>query len=313
MIDITACILSFNRPTYLCEAIASIQAQTKGPKDIVIFDNGSEGDVLKAVTSYLRTGVRWVGSSDVTRAANWRQNFRRSITEVQSKYVFLMHDDDRLCPNFIDKQIEFLEANPSVGAVTCNAYRIDEKGKRNGHMFRPDFIDAEAELYGCSVDVALIFARDSCFPLPPVVYRTEFVRKVEFREEFENVSDAVFFCDLADIGIIAYQPDALYECRMHPGQDSSSIPLDLIEKLERFFWTRRSENNQDIALLHKLLIKQHTSRNIRRILTALKAPSSLRNLFSELCKIRDKMFSFPAAGDLFLHAIKKILTAKKIK
>jgi len=313
MTDITACILSLNRPKYLCEAIASIQAQNKAPKDIVIFDNGSESDVLKAVSSYLRTGVRWVGSSDVTMTSNWRQNFRRAITEVQSEYVFLMHDDDRLCPDFIDKQIEFLEANPSVGAVTCNAYRIDEKGKRNGYMFRPDFIDAEAELYGCSVDVALIFASDSCFPFPPVVYRTEFVRKVEFREEFGKVSDAVLFCDLADIGIIAYQPVALYECRMHPTQNSSFFPTDLLEKLERFFWTRKSENNEDIALLHKLLIKQHTSRNIRRILTALKAPSSLRNLFSELRKISDEMFSFPAAAGLFLHAIKKILITKKIK
>ena len=310
MSDITVCILSFNRPAYLCEAVASVLAQKKAPKEIVILDNGSESDVLKAVTTYLRTGVRWVGA-DITQPHIW--NFRRAIAEIQSEYVFVMHDDDRLCPDFIDKQIKFLEANPSVVAVACNAYLIDENGNRNGRMLRPDFIDAGAELYRCSVDVALRYASDSCIPFASIVFRMEYVRKVEIREEFAKVYDAVFLCDMAEIGIVAYQSGRLYECRIHPGQDSSSFPSDLMEKLGQFFWTRESKNNQDIALLHKLLIKQHTSRNLRRILAALKVPISLRNLFGELRKIRDEMFSFPAAGDLFLHAIKKILTAKKIK
>jgi hypothetical protein len=223
-----------------------------------------------------------------------------------------MHDDDRLCSDFIEKQIEFLEGNPSVVAVTCNAYFIDENGKRNGCMMRPDFIDAKAELYRCSVDIALKYASDVCIPFSPVIYRTEFVRKVEFHEEFGKVSDAVFFCDMADIGSVAYQSDRLYECRIHPGQDSSSFPPDLIEKLEKFLWTRRSKNNQDIALLHKQLIKQHTSRSLRLILVELKVPVSLQNLFGELHKTRDEMFSYSAALNLFYHAIKKFLT-KKIK
>jgi glycosyltransferase involved in cell wall biosynthesis len=311
MSNITACILSFNRPAYLCEAVASVLAQTKAPKDIIIFDNGSESDVLKAVTSYLRMGVRWVGVA-TPKPLNWRPNFRRAVAEVRSEYVFIMHDDDKLCSDFIEKQIEFMEANPGVVAVTCNAYLIDENGKRNGRILRPDFIDAKAELYRCSVDIALKYASDSCIPLSPTVYRTEFVRKIEFREEFEKVSDAVFFCDMADIGSVAYQSDRLYECRIHPGQDSSYISPDLIGKLEKFLWTRRSKNNQDIALLHKQLIKQHTSRSLRLILVELKVPVSLQNLFGELHKTRDEMFSYSAALNLFYHAIKKFLT-KKIK
>ena len=118
---------------------------------------------------------------------------------------------------------------------------------------------------------------------------------------------------MAEIGLVAYQPGILYECRIHLGQDSSSFPSDLMEKLGQFFWTRRSKNNQDIALLHKLLIKQHTLRSLRRILAALKVPISLRNLFSELHKFRDEMFSFRAAGGGVLYAIKKILITKKIK
>ena len=265
MSDLTTCILSYNRPAYLCEAVASVLAQTKVPKETVIFDNSTESDVLKAVTSYLRTGVRWVGA-DTTKIGTCASNFRRAVAEVRSKYIFIMHDDDKLCSDFIEKQIGFLEANPSVVAVTCNAYFIDKDGKRNGRMMRPDFIDAKAELYRCSVDIALSYASDICLPFSPTVYRTEFLRKVELREEFEKVADAVLFCDMADIGSVAYQSDRLYECRIHPGQDSSYISPDLIEKLEQFLWTRGSKNKQDIVLLHKLLIKQHTSRNLRQIL-----------------------------------------------
>ena len=123
MLDVTVCILSFNRAAYLREALASVLAQTKAPQDIAIFDNGSQGEVLEAVKGYLEKGVRWVGS-EVTMSAIW--NFKRAVADTKSKYVLVMHDDDRLCRDFLEKQIEFLEENHSVVAVACNGYLIDE-------------------------------------------------------------------------------------------------------------------------------------------------------------------------------------------
>jgi len=302
MLDVTVCILSFNRAAYLREALASVLAQTKAPQDIAIFDNGSQGEVLEAVKGHLEKGVRWVGS-EVTMSAIW--NFKRAVADTKSKYVLVMHDDDRLCRDFLEKQIEFLEENHSVVAVACNGYLIDENGNRSGLTLRGNPAEAEAELYKCSAHVALKYAGDSCIPFSSVVYRTHSVRETDFREEFGKVCDAVFFCDMADRGTIAFQPKALYECRVHSGQDSSHFPSDLMDKLEQFLWTRRSDSAQDITTLHQLLIKQHTARRIRSIIRSLTETVSIRGFFSELQKCQNEMFSFSAALKLFFGVMRR--------
>lgn len=303
-LSITACVLSLNRPVYLKEALFSIINQTNAPEQIIIFDNGSKKDVFDSLKDCFSKSVSWQGA-DTTKSVFW--NFRRAVASIESKYALIMHDDDRLCSDFISKQVEFLEKHPKVVAVSCNGYLIDENGKRSGRKLLDVSDDSNVEVYKCSVDVAIKYASDSCIPFSPLVYRTEVLKKIDLREEYGKVCDAVFICDIADIGNVAYQPLALYECRVHDGQDSSYFPTDLLLKLEKFFWTRSSENNIDIKKLHKLLISQHTSRNIVELLRTLKSASSLQNQLIMLIKVWDDKFSLWMALRIIINSIKKSL------
>lgn len=295
MLDITVCILSYNRAAYLREAIASVLEQSVAPKNIIVFDNGSKGDVYETVSKFESHGVHWQGS-EVTHSPIW--NFKRAIANADSKYVFVMHDDDKINPDFLQKQVEFLESHQNVGAVTCNGFIIDETGKRNGKVVRADFVNVEPEYYNCSVDIAIRYAGDGCIPFSPTVYRTEFVRQVDFREEFGKFCDAVFFCDMADKGTIVFRSDVLYECRVHSGQDSIHSPLELVEKLENFLGSRKSNNQNDIVQLKKLLIKQHTLRILRQFL-------EVEIFFSTFKKLGDKMFSWSAALELVVDKLRR--------
>lgn len=305
-LDVTACILSLNRPEYLREAVESLLSQTTAPMDNVIFDNGSKSEVFAAVEDYVKMGVRWQGV-EATRTVFW--NFRRAVAEAKTKYLFIMHDDDRLCPDFLESQIDFLEKNPDVVAVSCNAYLIDELGNRNGRLLISNVTDSAVKLYQCSGDVAMQYAGDSCIPFSPVVYRTEALRHVDLREEYEKVCDAVFFCDMADVGTVAYQSRALYECRVHAGQDSSYFSPDIINKLEQFFWTRKCKDVDDFSRLHQLLIRQHTSRNLRQFLGTLGRPKSIQQIFSEFGKIWDDGFSSVAALKIIINLVSRRLYA----
>jgi glycosyltransferase involved in cell wall biosynthesis len=295
VLDITVCILSYNRATYLREAIISVLGQSDVPNRIVIFDNGSKGDVQKTVDEFTTQGVQFQGSS-VTNSPIW--NFKRAVAYAQTQYVFVMHDDDRINPDFLEKQVSFLENNPDIGAVTCNGFIIDEAGKRNGRYVRAEFVNAPPETYKCSVDVAIRYASDGCIPFSPTVYRSTLVKQVDFREEYGKFCDAVFFCDMADMGVIAFRSDVLYECRVHSGQDSIHSPIELVEKLENFFLTRKSETPKDILLLQRLLVKQHTLRILRQFLV-------LGNFFSTLKKLKDEMFSWKAVVELFKDKLKR--------
>lgn len=300
MLEVTVCILSLNRSKYLCEAIASVLIQTHSPKEIIVFDNGSESDVYKSLDEYLKKGVRWEGA-DVTKTAAW--NFRRAADYAKTKYVLIMHDDDRLCANFLDEQIKFLENNPAVSAVSCNGYLIDEKGLRNGRLLMPKQENLIFELYECSGDVALKYAGDMCIPFSPTIYRSEILRQVDFRDGYDKVIDAVFFCDMADIGSIAYQLSPLYECRVHGEQDSSHFTLDVMLKLESFFWTRKVKNENDRSKLHNLLVVQHTSRNLRHFLNVLKRPKSIGFVYNEFKNLWDGVFSPVVAFKIIIKSV----------
>ncbi|RIZ68640.1 MAG: glycosyltransferase family 2 protein [Methylococcales bacterium] len=266
MLDITVCILSYNRPTYLREAMSSVLLQTRQPKKIIIYDNGSDERVFDEVKEFIDGDVQWRGAEH-NHPVIW--NFNRALCDCETKYIVLLHDDDRLCPNFIEEQLKLLDADDSLVAVSCNGFLIDEDGYRKNATLAP-IVGQTIELYTCSGQVALKYAGDSCLPMSPMVYRTQAVRLVEFREEFGKVCDAVLFCDLADVGGIAYQTTPLYECRVHSGQDSSYFAYKLMNQLEAFFWTRRCVNDVEQARLHSLLIRQHTARNIKQLYQSAK-------------------------------------------
>jgi glycosyltransferase involved in cell wall biosynthesis len=302
MPNVSACILSYNRPEYLCTAIDSILRQTVKPSEIIILDNGSNPNVHESVLPYLDSGVTWIGS-DVNHSAAW--NFQRALSLSKSEYLFALHDDDRLCDDFVEQQIDFLKRNPDVGAVTCNGYLINEFGNRTGRLLRGDNLECEVEFYRSSAAVAIRYASDSCLPFSPVVYRAEFVKGRSLREEFGKVVDAVFFCDLAKFGELAYQMRPLYECRVHSGQDSSYFPTAEINRLSDYFEDETDGSAAERKELRYRLVRQYTSHQLIRTYRAIFPCFRLSSLLAELRGVMHRKFSFIMAIRICVEVLRK--------
>lgn len=306
MPNVSACILSYNRAEYLCAAIDSVLQQTVRPAEVLIFDNGSDHSVYERVRPYLDRGVKWIGS-EINRSSAW--NFRRAVSFAKLEYLFVLHDDDRLCRNFVEQQTDFLLRNPDVGAVTCNGYLINERGERTGRLLRQDALDGDVEFYRSPAAVAIRYASDSCLPFSPVLYRTPFARAQDLREEFGKVVDAVFFCDLAKAGALAYQLRPLYECRVHGAQDSSYFPTAELERLTQYFEVQAYGSDMERKKLAIQLVRQHTSRQLVRIYRSIfpisRASGSL--LISEIRVLDHSKFSFLAAMSICAAALRKRL------
>lgn len=243
LLDVTVCLMSFKRPHYLSEAIDSVLAQSSPPKEFIIFDNGSGEEVEKTVDRYKDRGVVIEGI-DVPRNADW--NFERAIKKARTKYLNIMHDDDRMCPDFIEKQVCYLENHPDVAGVFCNCHLIDSTGMRNGIM-KPY---AVSRLFKSGAEVATVYARGSCLPFPTGVYRTAMVRQVSVRKQYGKVADVVFMCDLADIGAIGYRRLPLYEYRIHSGQDSAYFPDDLLAMRNKFIFEKMCLSRRHFHKMH---------------------------------------------------------------
>jgi glycosyltransferase involved in cell wall biosynthesis len=298
MIDITVCILSYNRPAYLREAVISVLTQTEQPQRIVIYDNGSRSDVLDAMQDLLAKGVEWMGA-EVNQPFIW--NFNRAMLGSTTRYTMLMHDDDRLSPNFLQMQTQLLDSDSNIVAASCNGYLIDKQGGRTGETLAPYERGSPVEILECSGQVALKFASNSCVPFSPAIYRTVAAQTVKLREEFGKVCDAVYFCDLAEIGVIACQTAPLYECRAHTGQDSSHFPYDLMNQLEEFFWSRQCQNEDEKARLHGFLLKQHTARNLKQFFVFIRTG----RLLGAASLLSDPKFGLANAARLIADSFKR--------
>lgn len=246
--DVDVFILSYKRLLFLSEAIKSVLTQTKQPKKITVLDNGSGNDVKQVVEEFLQYGVSWEGA-ETTHSVHW--NFMRAVKKANSKYVLIMHDDDRLCPDFLEKQVEFLEKNQNIIAVGCNGPIINSEGVRTGALILPN--EGGNKVYDSSVKVALRYTMGRCLVFASFVYRTDYIKQVRIKKEFDKVADAVLLCDLAGIGPIAHQELPLYEVRVHSGQDSTGLSDYHKQLLNDFFMTIKCKDLQLVRYLQNLI------------------------------------------------------------
>lgn len=298
MLDITVCILSYNRANYLKDAVNSVLAQTVRPNKIIICDNASGAHVFEEVKSLLGELVEWVGA-DSNHPFIW--NFTRAMSMSQTTFTMMLHDDDRLNPDFLERQLAYLDAHHSVGAISANGYLIDELGHRAGNTLSK--VSDDIDVYRGSGQVAIKYAGDSCIPFSPTVYRTEIARRIKLRPDFGKVCDATFFCDLADVSQVAYQNLPLYECRVHEGQDSAFFPDDIMQKLEDFFISRVYVSDKEKESFLNLSNQQKAIRFFKIALFHLKN-KDWNNFYYILNSRKFRIVSLIQA--LFKRVVKKI-------
>jgi len=115
----------YNTEKYLAECIESVLAQTYSNWEYVISDNCSSDRSLEIALSYAAGDPRIrVREHDVHLGV--LQNWNRSLREIstESSYCKIVHADDWLFPECLEKMVALAEEHPSVGVV--GSYRLEE-------------------------------------------------------------------------------------------------------------------------------------------------------------------------------------------
>jgi GT2 family glycosyltransferase len=219
-------VLSYNRPAYLAEALASVRAQTYEPCGVTVVDNPSPAseEVAQLVERYpdfklFRSRIN----------LGYAAGMNRGLELSTGDYTLLTEDDIVLDPDCLRQLVEYMEADPetgmagpviynkSEGTIRCAAgefelggvfrMKIHGEGERDEGQFpRP--------LRVTYIDGAVMFAR------------TDFWRRLGgFREEFFMYVEAVELCaKVAKMGkALTLVPQAkVYHFEPPPGANSSA-------------------------------------------------------------------------------------------
>ena len=118
-------ITVFNGAAYLAEAIESVLEQTYSPIELIVLDDGStdgSGDVAKSFGSALRYERQ--ENAGMSGARN------SAVALASGAYFSFLDADDRFRPEKIARQMEILQADPSVDVVFGHMTEFVSPGRR---------------------------------------------------------------------------------------------------------------------------------------------------------------------------------------
>jgi glycosyltransferase involved in cell wall biosynthesis len=123
---VTIAIPTYNRAdSYLRETLESALTQTYPNVEIVVADNNSTDATRAVVASYADTRVRYF-RHEFGIAPN--DNFNFCLQQAKGAYFLMLHDDDKIDPEFIDSCMRAVGYDTRVGIILTGIRRITAKG-----------------------------------------------------------------------------------------------------------------------------------------------------------------------------------------
>lgn len=108
-------------------AIMSILRQSFQDFEFIIYDDGSDIDMISHLEYYARLDERIVL---ITNPVNHglAYSLNSCIDVARGKYLARMDDDDVSLPHRLEVQYDFMERHPEIAFAGCNARLLDENG-----------------------------------------------------------------------------------------------------------------------------------------------------------------------------------------
>jgi len=102
----------YNGEKYLKEAIESILSQSYTDFEFLIINDGSTDNSVKIIKSFSDNRIHLI---DNEKNLGQPESYNKGINLACGEYIAIMHSDDFSLPDRIKKQVEFMDANPSIG------------------------------------------------------------------------------------------------------------------------------------------------------------------------------------------------------
>lgn len=123
---VTIAIPFFSKTDLLLKAIGSVRAQTLDAWQLIVCDDaGPEPEAQAAVDALGDPRIRYLRNPEnLGLAGNWNRCLALAGTEL----VVLLHADDEIEPDYVEKMLAFADQDPSASAYFCLATVIDRAG-----------------------------------------------------------------------------------------------------------------------------------------------------------------------------------------
>lgn len=226
---------TFNGEPFLSEAIQSVLDQTFENWELLVQDNASTDGTREVVSRYCDRRITYRRNSrNIGMAANLNAAIRRSAGE----YLSLFSDDDRMLPNYLEKQLGHFKRYKHIGFTFCLSHRINEKGRRlcrEEHLWDDQYAKTPALVV--PKQGLLLLLNYGCLPgnISPIIIRKQCLENVGlFKNHYTMALDWDLCIRLAAKFGFAFLNERLIEIRNHSRQASGDIKKISLNMKESF-------------------------------------------------------------------------------
>ena len=257
-------ILSRNRPDYLRVALDSVLKQNHSliKFEIIVSDNSDNDDVCKMIDEdYAQKNIKYIRRSGITSHMGHTQLV---VSELNSEYSVIFHDDDILHPDYMSVMSSFLNKSDVV-AVGCNSMNF-----KDNILDPKNFLDSKLRIHNLSSP--LEFNNEKEFlerylpgnggnaPLPSYMYRTKYLKEIMLKFPFRigkpkepSHADTLMLSSLLKYGTIFWIEKPLIYYRIHASNltNIESIPERLA--LLNYMKKKGLEKHSTKLILYRVL------------------------------------------------------------
>ena len=281
--------LAFNHENFIREAIEGfLKQETTFSVEIVIHDDASTDETANIIREYetkypdkifpiYQTENQYSKGVDIIQT--------HLFSHARGKYIAFCEGDDYWTdPLKLQKQVDFLEANPEYSGASHQSLVIfpDETNKEPRAFREHNITDIETE--------HLLNGR--LFHTASIMFRSEIIKKHPLPTEITSVDRALFFL-LTAFGKIYFSDEVMCCYRKHTGGMSSWVTTEMLEKdLKIVPWISKINTefpkHKYYRFLHFVALDYPSSLSISKVIkhSFLYLYHSLFVMPNEFCSIR---------------------------
>lgn len=221
----------WGEPDLLYKTVESVLGQSDPDWRMVIIDDCYPDDSVPAYFAGL-DDARIQYTRNATNLGI-TENYREAIRRATSDFVTILGCDDLMHPNYLDVVTRTIQAHPLVDVVQPGVVVIDEHGtpvrplvdRVKQRLLAPRAADRTTVL--SAQDMATSLIRGDWLYWPSLTFRTETLKRIDFRDGLPIIQDLALLMDIAfDGGSLAYTPEIAFSYRRHGSSASQKTILN---------------------------------------------------------------------------------------
>jgi glycosyltransferase involved in cell wall biosynthesis len=256
---ISVALCTFNGERYLFEQLASIEAQTVLPDELVIFDDCSADSTIDILNNFKKNSrIKTFINVNPTRKGVVG-NFQNAIELCSGDVIFLSDQDDIWALNKVEVFLKIFASTPSCGYVFSDANLIDPSRNylSKGLWESVGFDDRKVDLYSASNQLDVLLKGGHFVYGMTLAFRGEFKKYINpinstSKELTHDTWIALFLSAIGSNGVAINE--RLVDYRQHQSQVvGAGKERNLFQRIEYLLGPNKQVGNDYISALQELL------------------------------------------------------------